>query len=366
VNSHSFWIKGNRDDYAHFLAQAHNADLIKVSAGFRFEIHSQETSSLVLRRVAVWGECSNVYLLQDAFVGMMIAYPGSSFSTLANDNLVPCDHHRIYWHLDWHEPAYNCHHDSRILYFRFETARFLRELSLAQLGIAEIKALDGQEVPTDLIRLVERFTVKLNQLSGSQDQEICADCFLKYLLVELQLMCRIKNRNANAAAKAHVAESIQWLIHHASNAITLGQLAQAIHVNSRSIQVSFQRQFGITPMRWLKLWRISQLHRQLFHGDARCQTTNQLIRDSRLGSVNAVARLYRSIYGSTPQEQLNQVILSRESADEKLACTEKLLESGNRIYSIDDAIVLLSDLKRSPAVAGAQNHVIQLTVMLDA
>jgi hypothetical protein len=40
MNSRSFWVKGNREDYAHFLARARtqNANLLDVRTPFRFEI----------------------------------------------------------------------------------------------------------------------------------------------------------------------------------------------------------------------------------------------------------------------------------------------------------------------------------------
>ena len=65
MNSRSFWVKGNRDDYAHFLARTHNAELLAVSSPFCFEIKSREFSSLALRRVSVSGHCSLKLISQD-------------------------------------------------------------------------------------------------------------------------------------------------------------------------------------------------------------------------------------------------------------------------------------------------------------
>jgi hypothetical protein len=44
-------VKGNRDDYAHFLARARtqNANLLDLRSPFRFEIKSWERSSFILR-----------------------------------------------------------------------------------------------------------------------------------------------------------------------------------------------------------------------------------------------------------------------------------------------------------------------------
>jgi AraC-like DNA-binding protein len=346
MNSRSFWVKGNRDDYAHFLARTHNADLLAVSSPFRFEIKSREFSSLVLRRVSVNGHCSNSYLLQDAFIGLMIALPGSGFSTRATDQIDPevdlkrRDYPSIHCHFACDERVFSHHLDSHVFYIRFEAARFLFELAFRGLGIASFMALDGKEASTNLMRLCEPIEKLIETTINLQEQDQWADQLLVDLMDELQVMATMKADSSSRSAGRHVIASLQWLDNQsAATAINLDQLATAINVTPRTIQTSFQNRFKITPMRWLKLWRFSQLHRLLFHNNDQQDYANTLVMECGLGSITTASRGYRAIYGRTPQEELDLTNHSRDN-------TARGLEyDGKTVYTLDQALELLGNLK---------------------
>ena len=346
MNSRSFWVKGNRDDYAHFLARTHNADLLAVSSPFRFEIKSREFSSLVLRRVSVNGHCSNSYLLQDAFIGLMIALPGSGFSTRATDQIDPevdlkrRDYPSIHCHFACDERVFSHHLDSHVFYIRFEAARFLFELAFRGLGIASFMALDGKEASTNLMRLCEPIEKLIETTINLQEQDQWADQLLVDLMDELQVMATMKADSSSRSAGGHVIASLQWLDNQsAATAINLDQLATAINVTPRTIQTSFQNRFKITPMRWLKLWRFSQLHRLLFHNNDQQDYANTLVMECGLGSITTASRGYRAIYGRTPQEELDLTNHSRDN-------TARGLEyDGKTVYTLDQALELLGNLK---------------------
>jgi len=344
MKSRRFWVKGNRDDYAHYLARTNNANLLDVSSPFHFEIKSREFSSMILRHVSVWGQCSNSYHLQDAFIGLMIALPGSGFSTQANGqvDLKPCDHHRIHWQFASDDLVYAHHLDSNVIYIRLETARLLTELAQRGLAISDIMALQGQEASTGLIRLCEPIEVHLEESGTPEEQDQWADRFLIDLVDELQLMGSLKAKRSNSASGTHVAASLQWLGNqHTVTAINLEQLAKAINVTPRTIQSSFQNQFRLTPMRWLKLWRISELHRRLFQNHNQSIDATTMVQDSGLGSVSTASKAYRSIHGKTPQEELRDTNLERNSS------TRKSQYDRETTYTIDQAIELLSSLKEN-------------------
>ena len=346
MDSRSFWVKGNRDDYAHFLAQTHNAELLAVSTPFRFEIKSREFSSLVLRRVSVSGQCSNSYLLQDAFIGLMIALPGSGFSTRATDQIDPevdlkrRDYPSIHCHFACDERVYSHHLDSHVIYIRVEAARFLLELAFRGLGIASILALDGKEASTNLVRLCEPMQKLIDSTTSTQEQDQWADQLLVDLMDELQVMATMKADRSSRSAGRHVIASLQWLDNQsAATAINLDQLAKAINVTPRTIQTSFQNRFKMTPMRWLKLWRLSQLHRLLFHNNGQLDNATTLIMDSGLGSITTASKSYRAIYGRTPQQELDLTNHARDN-------TARGLEyDGKTVYTIDQALELLGNLK---------------------
>jgi AraC-like DNA-binding protein len=362
MTSRRFWVKGNRDEYAHFLARTHNANLLDVSSPFRFEIKSREFSSLILRRVSVRGHCSNSYQLQDAFIGLMIALPGSGFSTRANGqvDLKPCNHHSIHWHFGGDDQVYAHHLDSDVIYLRLETVRLLRELAYRGLAIADLMALQGREASAGLIRLCEQMEVYLEIKSNLVTDDQWADQLLIDLIDEFQMMSAPRDGKFSKQSGNHVIESLQWFCNQsATTAIKLDQIAMALHVTPRTIQSSFQNQFNMTPMRWLRLWRFSELHRQLFLNLFKVQNPTTLIKASGLGSIDTASRAYRIIYGKTPLEELSLTGLAKDKSANN---------SGGEnpsIYSIDEAIELLAELKDVSINNGHVHSLITLMVKLD-
>jgi hypothetical protein len=213
-------VKGNSDDYAHFLARSHNANLLDVSSPFRFEIKSRELSSLILRRVSVWGQCSNSYHLQDAFIGLMIALPGSGFSTRAPGqvDLKACDHHSIHWHFASDEQVYSHHLDSDVFYIRIETARFLRLLACKGLAIFDIMALHSREASSGLIRLCEQIELFIEKVANPEEGDQWADQFLIKLVNVLQFMVYSKTSKFSSFSGTYVAASLQWVANQSSAA----------------------------------------------------------------------------------------------------------------------------------------------------
>ena len=362
MKSRSFWVKGDRDDYAHFLARTHNANLLDVSSPFHFEIKSREFSSLILRRVSIRGQCSNSHHLQDAFIGLIIVRPGSGFSTGANGHSErkQHDHHSILWHFASDDKVYNHHYDSDAIYIRLETARFLRELAFKGLTFSTIIALHGQEASPGLIRLGEQAEIHLEKSLSPEEQDQWADQFLIDLIEECQVMGALKANRSSLLSCHHVRAAIQWFCDQNSvAAINLEQLAKAIHATPRTIQASFQSQFKLTPMRWLKLWRLTQLHRLLFHNHAHHLNANAMIQASGLGSIDTANRAYRIIYDKTPLEEINLANRARgELAKDPMTHSKST-------YTIDEAIAMLSRLKQASTGLNSIDQLVTLRVKLD-
>jgi len=360
--SRHFQIRGNRDDYAHFLARTHNATLIEVGSPFNFEINSYESSSLILREVSVRGECSNTYHLQDAFIGLMIVYPGSGFSTEEDGHrhLSPAQHHHLRWHVGGIIPIYSHHRHSSVLYLRFETSRFLFALAQHGLVLSDVLSTSGREPSAALIRRSEELFTLFREGYDSEQQDKCADEYLQQLIVELRSLCALHRNLSQLSSKSYVLDSMQWLIEHSASRISLQHLALALNVTPRTIQIGFQKQFGLSPMRWLKLWRLTGLRRLIFRPRTSQQTLSHLIRESHLGAVSTTVATYRSIYGVTPQQD-HQYIQSIAPASPFLPITFE-----EPTYSIDEALALLTTLKNQPYQAIQSNQIISLKVQISA
>jgi len=71
MNARSFWLREIGINIPHFSPRSHKANLLDRCATFDYEIKSMEFSSLILRRISICEQCSNCYLLQDAYIGLL-------------------------------------------------------------------------------------------------------------------------------------------------------------------------------------------------------------------------------------------------------------------------------------------------------
>ena len=71
MNARSFWLREIEMNIPHLSSRSHKANLLDRCATFDFEIKSMEFSSLILRRISICGQCSNSFLLQDAYIGLL-------------------------------------------------------------------------------------------------------------------------------------------------------------------------------------------------------------------------------------------------------------------------------------------------------
>ena len=111
-------------------------------------------------------------------------------------------------------------------------------------------------------------------------------------------------------------------------------------------------------MRWLKLWRISELHRHLLQNHNQSIDANMMVRGSGLGSISTASKAYRSIYGRTPQEELRDTNLKTTN----LARQSKY--DRETTYTIEQAIDFLNSLKESSKANKSHAKLITLKVEL--
>lgn len=360
MQARRFHIQGNRDDYAHFLARIHNATLIDVSSPFSFEIQGFETSSLIIRQVSVRGECSNTYRLPDAFIGLMIVYPGSGFSTAENglSDLAPTAQHRLFWHVGGEKAVYGHHRNSRVLYLRLESCQLLRMLSQRGLALHDILAVHGRESSLELVRISEELLASIGADHDIEDQDKIVDEYLQQLTMALHSLCSLHRSFSGLACSSYVADSLDWLINNSARRISLQDLALALNVTPRTIQSSFQKQLAISPMRWLKLWRLNRLRRHIFRSQGSNFLLSKFVHECQLGSSRSIASTYRSIYGVTPQQDYD-LCLKKNTLSARDASRPTDL-----VYSIDEALTLLTALSQQTFNPGELSPTISLTIRL--
>jgi AraC-like DNA-binding protein len=87
-----------------------------------------------------------------------------------------------------------------------------------------------------------------------------------------------------------------------SEPISLQKLAAEISLTTRSVQACFKSVLAISPMRWLKLARISKLRQFLWCGDMAHLSIQQLMGRCGLSDTSLNRQYYKNVYGVSPME----------------------------------------------------------------
>lgn len=89
--------------------------------------------------------------------------------------------------------------------------------------------------------------------------------------------------------------------------ITVDELARAAHVSERSLYEAFRREFGQSPMAWVRRFRLEQARAALLAADPGAgATVSSIAADSGFGHVGRFASEYRARYGESPARTLRQ------------------------------------------------------------
>ncbi|MEI7664457.1 MAG: helix-turn-helix domain-containing protein [Synechococcaceae cyanobacterium ELA263] len=339
-------LEGTAEQYRHFLGGINQASLTEISDDFSFQIRTLQTPSLILREVRTQGQASNRAECGDAFFGLMLSHGSGGFSTSAP--LLPPGPEPLAPSLHWHWPndlAISHHRDSQVSYLRLESAGLLRQLALQHLRVDQLPSLQAVAASPELIGLISSLHQRLNSSAEADSRQQISDDFLVALGVQLQaLLLQLHPEMAGAATVAsarHLAAAIRWLDQHLSEAITLPQLAAELGLTPRAVQACFRNRLGISPMRWLKLARFSQLRRHLHHPDHRHRSSQQLKTLVGLSSTSLNRQAYREIYGLSPAEDQHQVQRHQHAAIELASSYQSL-----QFSSIKAAIVALQAIQQ--------------------
>lgn len=86
--------------------------------------------------------------------------------------------------------------------------------------------------------------------------------------------------------------------------MALTDLCRIAGLRARALQYAFQETFGVTPMGYLKIVRLTEARRLLRTGDPRTTTVSNV--GARVGfwHVAQFAQDYRTLFGERPNETL--------------------------------------------------------------
>ena len=354
-------LEGNAENYQNFLSSAPNATLVDASEDFYFQIQTIEGPTLQLRHVSTYGQATNHGELPEAFMALMLSFrPGSYSSTSPLGEIDPLSETgqnseapTLHWHFA-NRSYINHHRNSKVTYLRMESAALLRELCAQAIAVSQLPRLQGAASPASLVQLIEDLSLQFTNADIQQQPQL-TEAFFNRLSQELRLLLGPPTAS-DANAASHVSLAIEWMLSRLSEPINLQQLADAIGLTPRSVQACFKSVLAISPMRWLKLARISKLRQLLWSGDMKHVSIQQLMGRCGLSENSLNRQCYKEAYGVSPMEERRQA----ESAKRKQGAIKK----ESKYYQFDNIESAIQFLKKLNGLDGdtIQDHRISIVI----
>ncbi|ULE35705.1 AraC family transcriptional regulator [Mycobacterium sp. IDR2000157661] len=98
--------------------------------------------------------------------------------------------------------------------------------------------------------------------------------------------------------------AIEFMEVNASADISIGDIAEAVHITPRAVQYMFRRHLDTTPIRHLRRIRLEAAHRDLLAGDRRHTTVTAIAAKWGFAHTGRFAVQYRHAYGLSPHTTL--------------------------------------------------------------
>jgi len=108
----------------------------------------------------------------------------------------------------------------------------------------------------------------------------------------------------NDAHPATLDRAVSFIEAHADIDITITDIARAVGVTTRAIQLAFRRHLDTTPAGYLRRIRLDQAHRQLQAADPHRESVTAVAYRWGFSSPSRFATYYRRVYGVLPSHTL--------------------------------------------------------------
>ena len=86
--------------------------------------------------------------------------------------------------------------------------------------------------------------------------------------------------------------------------ITLSDIADAVNLTPRSVQYTFRRHLGTTPLEYLRRVRLDRAHRELLAADPRVDTVMAIAGRWGFTHPGRFSSVYKRTFGTPPSETL--------------------------------------------------------------
>jgi transcriptional regulator GlxA family with amidase domain len=107
-----------------------------------------------------------------------------------------------------------------------------------------------------------------------------------------------------AAQPQTLRRAIAFIGDNAHRDIGLGDIATAICVTGRSVQYTFRRHLGTTPLQYLRRVRLDRAHRDLEAADPAVDMVMKIACRWRFGHPGRFSKAYKQAFGTAPSRTL--------------------------------------------------------------
>jgi AraC-like DNA-binding protein len=209
------------------------------------------------------------------------------------------------------------HANSRLLAVRLDRASVVETLGrlLGRPDIASVPFDATMDTTTGLARSWARTVRTLNRQVGSQDNVIThplvaaplAETVIRgFLLAANHRYQRVLTHQHERPRHHAVRAATETIEASPRSPLTTSMLAAKSHVSVRTLQLSFQRHLGVSPMGYLRMVRLRHAHAEWRDADPYHATVTSIAHSWGFSHLGRFADFYASTYGESPSETLRR------------------------------------------------------------
>jgi len=161
--------------------------------------------------------------------------------------------------------------------------------------------------PAPLLRLVEAAAMMPDLPAATARSSVIRqleDLIAETLLLSQRNTASIAATADAGAARRQVRVAMDYMLDRLAEPLTMGAVAAAVGVSTRSLQAGFVEVTGMPPTRWLRGRRLERAHRRLLDGDPAALTVAAVAAECGLYHLGDFSRRFKAEFGLSPSDVL--------------------------------------------------------------
>ncbi|NEQ33301.1 MAG: helix-turn-helix domain-containing protein [Leptolyngbya sp. SIO4C5] len=182
-----------------------------------------------------------------------------------------------------------------------------------------VKELDQKSLVAGIPQQLDQLRSYLqNVFQQVQDNPLCVydaqvslvttQTIVRLLLNSIQLSQDAPSSSLRPLRRTSLARRVEeYMLDHMQQALTLGQICEAMEISERSLHYAFQDLFDMSPMAYLKARRLNQVRRYLKLADPRTEKVVDIARQWGFHHMGHFSVDYKAMFGESPSETLKRL-----------------------------------------------------------